>query len=839
MKIENITAIELQKIDKDAALFDIRGVFVQLHRRYFHDSDIQKARGITRKELLSKYIILRTEMQRRGLEPLVQTELDKEVHERIAKKRIWGLDVGGLSEVVVKSDYVCIAGEFLKAPKDAAGVEIVVNETPANASGTLEASVGKLVREEVRKEASFTYAEAGPEGSHIPLYDLVLRPKPELRRREVAAKQGWGLGKPAHRLFVLADLAKTPGFKEGRAVVEAKFDGVRTKITKQSGKVTITTDPEELKGSPDKTKRLPWQAAELEKMAQDNFILDAEVVICTPEQCLHRTAVNALINGKFDPTERSKRAHVYVFDILRHNGRDTKSFPLKERKEVLSAFKDSAHVHFLRPSVTLARAALSYVVDLEKLEYMQRAMNKIMGYAHKGGAFPKHISEGIMVKRLDAPYQAPQAKSWAKWKERFEVDALVVGKHEIIREGKPTDNFNYELAVGPISKEWADAIAAKDKKAVIERGGKWYNWIGKTDNTKQKVAEGKILRVASEDINKFETAEPKFPYYKAYISVVLQPVPEKSVPDKMAVLERLSVMTAPREAMVEKGVKEDVGASVEAGKIPKEIYDEHAKPNEPLPKEFYNAPREGRTWMQTHIRGLEPEQVKAYKAGKISMGEMLEGHSIHVDIRMNLGEKKLIQWVVTDNQVKDYLNMLRGTRVPTAAGVMNVAKSFALVKPSAEEPQEIRKVAPGLKEAAINPAGARVLADLQIKAGSYFIPAGGVGATAFRDTWMGLIWRGTVRTGVQRKDYHEYFFTPEKGLPKDNAQLLNGRFVVKAFKRKAGKGNYWQIWKAVDKPVPADPIEHKDGGYLFPVPAEELTRMGREFYDYGKKEPVK
>jgi DNA adenine methylase len=652
--------------------------------------------------------------------------------------------------------------------------------------------------------------------------------------KKIAKHKSWGLCKPAYRIFEIDDLRQTPHFREGRAVIEAKWDGVRTKIIKRNGKVTIMTDPEETE-TPDKTKRLPHQVRELEAMKEDNFVLDSEITLLSEDgkEILHRTSVNALINGKFDPTEVAKRAHIYVFDILEFRGEDVKNFPLKERKELLSKFKDSEHVHFVRSYTDLRRESLSYVVDLENLGEVKRAIDRIMNYSRKGGAFPKHIAEGVMVKLLTEPYETPQNHSWVKWKERFEIDALVVGKHEIIREGKRTDNFNYELAVGPISEEWASAIQKKDKNAVIEFRGKFYNWIGKSDNTKINVSVGSILRIASEDINKFETDDPKYPYYKGYVNIVLQPVPEKDKPDSMLVLERLAEMTPRRESFVEKSVKDDLRVSIEQGEMPKEVYERYAKKNEPLPREFYVDYREGRAWMQTHIRGIEPDDVERYKKGELSLAQLFEKHSIHIDLRMNFGLKKLIQWVITDNDVESYFKMLKGERVETASGVKNVAKSMAIVKPSAQEPTAIKK-AEEFKEPAISKRGAELLAEYQILDGSYIIQPGEVGTTPYKAAWMGLIWVGKVKAGIQRDDYHEYFFMPDERLKEKNKSLLNGQFVIRAFKREGGKGAYWQIWKSTEG-MPADPVKHKDRGHYYPIPANKLKHIGREHYEYGKK----
>jgi len=451
--------------------------------------------------------------------------------------------------------------------------------------------------------------------------------------------------------------------------------------------------------------------------------------------------------------------------------------------------------------------------------------------------FPHKISEGVVIKLLNGVYTAPQNPNWAKYKEKYEIDNLIYGIHEIIREGKKTDNYNYNLCAGPISEEWANAILAKDKKVAIQYKGKWYLALGKSDNTKVKCGIGDIIRTAAEDVNKYETDDPRYPYYKTYVAVVLAPVPEKNVPDKPFVLERLSEFTPRRETFVEKGIKDDIKVSIEEGKIPKEIYKLYAKENEPLPKEFYNSPREGEAFAQTHIRGLEPEDVENYKKKKISLAELFAKHSIHIDLRMKLGEKKLIQWVITAENTEKYLRMLGGEYEETATGVKQPTKAMAIVKPSAEEPEmkEIKKTEE-LKEPSISEKGAKLLEEIQIP-GGYFIAPGEVGSSEYKFAYMGLMWKGRVKTGVARKDYHELFLFPDSGLPPKNRELLNGIFVIKAFKRPKGEGNYWQIWEATAG-FPADPILHKDSGYHYPVPAEDLKVIGREHYQYGRKEPV-
>ena len=844
MRVEDITPEALRNLSS-GELKELRLRCRQLAGKYDTLGKREQLIRIDKSNLEERYDLLMAEFDRRGI-PYSKWEIDKRLRGiyLVPDHGLW-IWAGEKTLIVKAKAFKGMVGRPLILVSGDRAYGLIKLKIPKQIS--LKEFESLYPRHRISKKEREDW---WPRKEHLYAYEFTIEKYETPKNVEVPpgiqtfiqdvkfekAKMRWELVKPGYRIFEIEDLKKTPGFQEGKVVVEAKFDGVRTRMEKQNGKAIIFTDPEET-STPNKTKRLPHQIAELEKMYADDFALDAEIVMLDEkhEEVLHRTAVNALINGKFDPHEKSKRARIYVFDILELDGNSTRTWPLKERKEALSKFKDTEHIRFVKPTTNLSSPGLSFVVPVSAVK---RAMELVMK------AKPKFISEGAMIKLLDAPYSG---KSWCKWKQKFEIDALVVGKHEIIREGQKTDNWNYSLAVGPLPEKWASAIEQKNKKVVVEYGGKKYNYIGKSDNTKQNVAIGKILRVASEDVNRFETDDPEKPYFKAYVSVVMQPVPEKKSPDGMQVLERLSEMTARREQM-KKGlfteselrekadVNDAVKASIEAGKIPGPIYKKYAREGEPLPKEFYTDFQEGTAWAQTHVRGLKPDEVEKYNRKQLSLAELMEGHSIHVDLRMDLGKEKLIQWVILDNDIPSYTRYLKGELRETAGG-KNVQHSMAVVKPSAEEPQKLQKDGKGRKIQSISAEGARALAEMQMIGGSYFILPGGVGATTYTHSWMGLIWKGTVKSGIQRKDYHEYFLYPGKGLPGRNKNFFDGRFVFKCLKRDKN-GARWETWKATSEPLPQDPVEHKDGGYYYPVKAEEVKSFGRESYSHGKKEPI-
>ena len=403
------------------------------------------------------------------------------------------------------------------------------------------------------------------------------------------------------------------------------------------------------------------------------------------------------------------------------------------------------------------------------------------------------------------------------------INALVVGKHRIAKEGDSVDSYNYILACGGISKEWAEAVEKEDKNAVIKFKDKFYNVIGKSKNTDCDVAKGSILRILVEGVDRYETANAEFYYYKNHIGMSVQSVPENESLDGIEVLEHLIKQILQKETLVKKGINEDVKTSIQNKKISKEIYDKYAKENEPLPKEFYPDYKEGVVFSQFHIRGLEPEETKEWKRKKISLAELIQGHSLHCDLRMQFDDK-LIQWVLTEDSIESYFNALKGKIDPKTG---NVDKALCLVKLSTEEPSKILVKS---KEVLLSLSNAKKVADLILLENSYIIKAGGVGATKYKDAFMGTFFIGKVKAGLQREDLHEQFFYPSECKDKE---ILNGRYIIRCFK----EVKRWWFWKTSKDPLPMDTIEHKaQRGSYFPVSANEVKHFGRA--DYGEADLV-
>jgi bifunctional non-homologous end joining protein LigD len=178
---------------------------------------------------------------------------------------------------------------------------------------------------------------------------------------------------------------------------ETKFDGYRmlarvdargTRLFSRSGR--------------DWTERFPRIVAELGRLALGPSWLDGEIVVLD-EHGLSRfqRLQNALDAGE------DAALRYFVFDAPYLNGTDLRARPLRERKALLER--------------ALARAGdgpvrLSQHLDLDAATAQRDACE--MGF------------EGLIAKRVDAPYRAARTRDWLKLKCRKRQEFVVVGYTE-------------------------------------------------------------------------------------------------------------------------------------------------------------------------------------------------------------------------------------------------------------------------------------------------------------------------------------------------------------------------------------------------------------------------
>ena len=184
MRIENITARRLKGAE-DSELRHLRSRFINIFDRYFAGSDVQKAVDIERRVFLTKYIILYSEMRNRGMKVYRKAPIDEEAYSRIIKSSLWSLDVPALGDLVVVPDYVSVGGSFVKSPKEAEDIDVIIRDSGKAHDESFELKVGRLLGGQTGKEPHFVYAPKGPHNSYIPVFDLVLRARDDTKKVRV------------------------------------------------------------------------------------------------------------------------------------------------------------------------------------------------------------------------------------------------------------------------------------------------------------------------------------------------------------------------------------------------------------------------------------------------------------------------------------------------------------------------------------------------------------------------------------------------------------------------------------------------------------------------------
>ena len=245
-------------------------------------------------------------------------------------------------------------------------------------------------------------------------------------------------------------------------VHEVKYDGYRVQVRIENGKVKLLTR----KGL-DWTERFTGVADAVAQLPVKSALIDAEVVVQTEAGVASFTAlVDALKTG-------SGTLILYAFDLLHLDGYDVRAAPLKDRKaalaKILAAHGDTSRIRYS--------------------DHIEGEGDAVFRAAGRLGL------EGIVSKRLSAPYQSGRSNSWVKIKatERGEfviagfvtstvskraIGALVLGEHvggKLVPSGhvgsgfSATDASNLWKLLDPMRTSTAPL---KDETAVA-KGAKW------------------------------------------------------------------------------------------------------------------------------------------------------------------------------------------------------------------------------------------------------------------------------------------------------------------------------------------------------------------------------
>ncbi len=189
-------------------------------------------------------------------------------------------------------------------------------------------------------------------------------------------------------------------------MAEYKWDGIRGQLIKRSGEVFVWSRGEELINAafPEFQELLTWQL--------DGLVLDGEIVVWKEGalgsfQDLQKRLGRKKVSKK---TLKELPATMIVYDILEYEGKDIRSLPQSERRQILDSIFNSGEI----PS----QLSLSEVLEARSWEDLK---------ALRQGARAKD-AEGLMLKHSNTPYQDGRKKGgWWKWKlDPYTIDAVML-----------------------------------------------------------------------------------------------------------------------------------------------------------------------------------------------------------------------------------------------------------------------------------------------------------------------------------------------------------------------------------------------------------------------------
>jgi DNA ligase-1 len=188
-------------------------------------------------------------------------------------------------------------------------------------------------------------------------------------------------------------------------LLEWKWDGIRLQLIHRGGQVALWSRGEE---------RLDGRFPELEAVAAalpDGCVLDGELLVWKDERVQPFAALQKRI-GRLKPGAKLLGEHpvaMLAYDLLEEHGEDLRALPLRERRGRLRALLDALGDPRIRMSEALVAASWD---DAAQLRVGSRARGV----------------EGLMVKRLDSPYQTGRRRGdWWKWKiDPLTIDAVLI-----------------------------------------------------------------------------------------------------------------------------------------------------------------------------------------------------------------------------------------------------------------------------------------------------------------------------------------------------------------------------------------------------------------------------
>ena len=249
-------------------------------------------------------------------------------------------------------------------------------------------------------------------------------PRPFMLAKAAAADAVWGVQGAPSGPSMATSLKRLPSFIAPQLCKlierpptqagwghELKFDGYRAQLRVQGGAARIRT-----RRGLDWTQRFAALASAAEVLP--DCIIDGEICALDQEQVPSFAALQAALSEN-----RSENLVFFAFDLLATRNQDLRGLPLSERKAHLKQLLDKA----------APGACIRYVTHFES------TADTVLRSACKMGL------EGIVSKRLDAPYRSGRSGSWTKSKCR--------AGHEVVLGGWTSEAGSLRSLLAGVNRE--------------------------------------------------------------------------------------------------------------------------------------------------------------------------------------------------------------------------------------------------------------------------------------------------------------------------------------------------------------------------------------------------
>jgi DNA ligase-1 len=261
---------------------------------------------------------------------------------------------------------------------------------------------------------------------------------------------------------------------------EWKWDGIRGQIIKRKGQLFVWSRGEELI-----TDKFP-EYQELIKLLPDGTALDGEIICYQNDKPLPFSILQTRIGRKNISKKilQTAPAVFLVYDLLELNGENIRSKPQSERRELLEKLVSEVKITF-NGQLSLPEIETGHKPFVLQLSPLIQ-FSSWEELTEKRKQSRENISEGIMLKRKDAIYQAGRKRGdWWKWKvDPLSIDCVLVAAQQ--GHGRRANLYtDYTFAVrdaegnlvtfakaysGLTDKEFVD-VDAFIKRNIIEKFG--------------------------------------------------------------------------------------------------------------------------------------------------------------------------------------------------------------------------------------------------------------------------------------------------------------------------------------------------------------------------------